>query len=86
MSLNEKIKKLPPEEAISVLDEYLVHHQDSEEGYILRGKVHWKAGHRKEAVNDFLYAISLNPDSKAKMLLDYANSILDYYNKDLFNP
>lgn len=82
----EDIKKLPPEEAILILNEYLEKHPESEESYILRGQKHWSLGNRRESINDYLAAIKINPASRARMLLEYANSILSYYNKDLLNP
>lgn len=82
----EDIKRLPPEEAIKELDAYLETHQEDEEAYTLRGMRHWGLNHRKAAIEDYLAAIRLNPDSKARMMLEYANSILGFYNKDLLNP
>ena len=82
----EEIKKLPPEEAISQLNVYLEKHPQDDEAYTLRGLRYWGLNRRKEAINDYLQAIKINPESKAKMALQYANSILDYYNKDLLNP
>ena len=38
------------------------------------------------AINDYLEAIRINPDSKARQALQATNDILDYYNKDLYNP
>ena len=80
------IKNLPPQEAIPLLDSYLENHPRDDEAYTLRGLRHWSLNHRQEAINDYLTAIRLNPDSKAKMALEYVNSILDYYNTDLLNP
>lgn len=77
---------LPPSEAIPLLDEYLKSHPDDEEALIQRGQKHWSLNHRREAINDYLAAIAINPDSKARLLLEYANTILSYYNKDLLNP
>lgn len=80
------IKNLPAEEAIAHLDEFILMYPDNDEAYTLRGIKHWGLNHRKEAINDYLTALKLNPESKARMALDYANSILDFYNKDLLNP
>ena len=82
----EYIKNLPPEEAVCLLDTFISTHPESEEAYILRGMKHWSLNHRQLAINDYLAAIRINPESKARMTLQYANSILDYYNKDLLNP
>lgn len=82
----DEIKSLPAVEAIAALDEILKSDPRNEEALVARGLKHWSLNHRKEAINDYLAAIAINPDSKAKMALQYANSILDYYNKDLLNP
>ena len=80
------IRKETPAEAIVLLDAYIERHPEDDEAYTLRGLRHWALGHRSLAINDYLKAIELNPDSKAKMALQAANDILDYYNKDLLNP
>ena len=86
MNLAEKIKTLPAKEAIEYLSGIIDTDPLNEEAFTLRGKAHWSLNHRKEAINDYLTAIKINPQSKASILLEYANSILDYYNKDLLNP
>ena len=52
----------------------------------MRGMKHWGASKRSLAINDFLTAIRINPDSRAKEALKAANEILDFYNKDFYNP
>ena len=73
-------------EAIKILDSFLEKNPDYEEAFILRGKIHWNMNQRRFAINDYLEAIRINPESKARILLEYANNILDFYNKDLLNP
>ena len=51
-----------------------------------RGMLHWRAGHRAEAINDYNAAIRLNSASQAVQLRESAYAILDFYNKDLYNP
>lgn len=82
----EDIKRLPPEEAIPLLNEYIERNPDDEEGFIIRGRKYWSLGKRKEALNDYYKANELNPQGQSKMLIDYSNSILDFYSKDLLNP
>ena len=77
---------MPAEEAIVALDRFIELNPDNDEAFTFRGLRHWGLNHRKEAINDYLAALKINPESKAKMALQYANSILDYYNKDLLNP
>lgn len=82
-SINNGLSK---EAALSLLDEYIVLYPDSDEAYTLRGLQYWSLGKRSAAINDYLKAIKLNPHSKAQEALRSANEILDYYNKDLYNP
>lgn len=82
----EEIKKMPPEEAIKVLDKVIASNPENEEALTLRGLKHWALNHRQLAINDYLAAIRINPESKAVTALKYANEILDYYNTDLLNP
>lgn len=82
----EEIKNLNPSEAISKLNDILSIDPDNEEALTLRGMKYWALNQRQLAINDYLASIRLNPDSKAKTALEYANSIMDFYNKDLLNP
>ena len=80
------IKNLSPSEAVEFLTEIIKENPDNEEAWALRAQNFWKLNRRREAINDCLVAVKINPASRAKTLLDFANSILDYYNKDLLNP
>lgn len=60
--------------------------QASDEPYIERGLMFWKLGKRAEAINDYNEAIRINPASRAIQVKEATYSILDYYNKDLYNP
>lgn len=82
----QEIASLAPEEALPLLDEYVLLYPEDDEGFTIRGLKHWNLNHRKEAINDYLTAIRINPKSRAKTALEFANSVLDFYNKDLLNP
>lgn len=60
--------------------------RERENALIERGLLNWRQGDRAGAINDYNAAIRLNPDSKAVQLRKAVYSILDYYNKDLYNP
>lgn len=60
--------------------------QIAEQAHIERGLLHWRAGHRADAINDYNAAIRLNPQSRALQLRQAVYAVLDFYNKDLFNP
>lgn len=91
MKTLEEIKSMlstgcQPSEAIVELDKLIEANPDMENAFIERGMLHWGCGNRALAINDFHSAIALNPDSMARQALQNANDILDYYNKDLYNP
>lgn len=75
-----------PEDAVRRLSEYIAVHPDDDEAFLLRGMKHWAMQHRAPAINDYLSAIRINPESRARQALDNANAILNFYNKDLYNP
>lgn len=85
-SVREKIKGLLPEEAIEILNAHITVHPDDEEALTLRGIKYWSAGKPNLAIADYLAAIRINPESRAQEALKAANEILDYRNKDLYNP
>lgn len=84
--VRKKIEGLSGSEAVEVLTAYLADHPDDDEALTLRGMKYWGMEKRSAAINDYLEAIRLNPESKAVQALKAANEILDYYNKDLYNP
>lgn len=74
------------EERLEYLSHSLAENPNDEERLIERGRLYWSLGKRGEAINDYLAAQRLNPDGKATQLLKATYAILDYYNKDLYNP
>lgn len=74
------------EAAVKELDAYLAENPDSEEALVLRGKLCWSLNRRGQAMTDWLAAVKLNPNSKAAMMIKTGNEILNFYNKDLYNP
>lgn len=85
--IKARIRKNPSgETSIEILTSYIEIHPDSDEALTLRGLQYWGCGNRAAAIKDYLAALKINPESRAKMALKAANEILDYYNKDLYNP
>ncbi|MBD5295257.1 MAG: hypothetical protein HDS25_02925 [Bacteroides sp.] len=84
--LKEHVALLPYEEAVAAITAYLNEHPDSTDALTLRGMKHFGAGKRALAINDYHAALAIDPDCKARLALQSANDILDFYNKDLFNP
>lgn len=82
----ENIKALPYEEAVAKLSEIITANPGDDEALTARGMRHWGAGKRSLAINDFLAAVKVNPNSPAKEAIKATAEILDYRNKDLYNP
>ena len=74
------------DEAIRLLEKYQADGgpMDDELFYLL-GNAWRKKGNWQMAMNNYLEAVHLNPESPAKQALDIANEILDFYNKDMYN-
>ncbi|MDE6696844.1 MAG: tetratricopeptide repeat protein [Muribaculaceae bacterium] len=71
---------------LQALSERLAADADDEMALIERGRLYWALGKRSEAINDYLAAQKINPNGDAKQLLKATYEILDFYNKDLYNP
>lgn len=71
---------------LQALNEHLAVVADDEATLIERGRLYWALGKRSEAINDYLAAQRINPEGKAKELLKATYEILNFYNKDLYNP
>lgn len=75
--MNTELKQLDSALEVDPLNEELL---------IRRGRLHWSLSHRAQAMKDWLAAIKINPDSRARQLLQNANDILAYRNNNLYNP
>lgn len=82
----EEIMAMSPQEAIYMLNDIIAKNPVNDEAYFLRGKKHWALNQYRLAINDFIKAVEINPKSQASLMIDYSNSVLDYYNQDLLNP
>ena len=74
------------DEAIAAAEQYRADGgvMDDELFYLL-GNAWRKKGNWQMAMNNYLEAIHLNPESPAQQALDIANEILAFYNKDMYN-
>ena len=85
----EKIKILIGEgilqEAIEQLNKLIGEGSEDDELYYLRGNAWRKLGNWQQALNNYLEAISLNPEGPAKEAHRMLMEILEFYNKDMFN-
>ncbi len=88
--MKEQIKKLldtgEKEEAIAVLEEYLKTTED-EAMLLLLGELYYNQGRTIDALNKFNSVVQINPENRtAANYITMINNILNYYNKDLWNP
>ena len=85
----ETIKQLISEgktdEAIFLLEEFIEKNKTSDEAYYLKGNAYRKKGEVRQALNNYLIAIELNPNSPAVIAHNQMISILNFYNKDMYN-
>ena len=73
------------DEAIALLDEYISSAVvPSDRAYYLLGNAYRKLGDWQGAINNYLEAMDINPDSPAGNAYKIANDILDFYNKDMY--
>ena len=74
------------DEAIAVLRDFIAASEvPSDRAYYLLGNAYRKKGDWQGAINNYLEAMDINPDSPARNAYRIANDILDFYNKDMYN-
>ena len=72
--------------AIAFLRQYIATCEvPSDRAYYLLGNAYRKKGDWQGAINNYLEAMDINPDSPARNAYRIANDILDFYNKDMYN-
>lgn len=85
----EEIKQLiyesKIEQAIALLNEYIEVHSNCEEAYYQLGNAYRKKGDNRQAMNNYLKAMEINPDSPARQAYNMLIDILNFYHKDRYN-
>ena len=87
-NLKELINQGDVDTAIKQLDQLLQDSSVEKEKdtlYYLRGNAYRKKGDWKRALDNYQYAIELNPDSPAVQARKMVIDILNFYHKDMFN-
>lgn len=84
-TIKQLINENRTDEALRLLDEYIKKNTSDDEAYYLRGNVYRKTGDIRLALNNYLKAIELNPESPAQIAYNAQIKILDFYNKDMYN-
>lgn len=74
------------DQAIKELDTIIaLYPQSCDEAYYLRGNAFRKKGDWQQALNNYLHAIEMNPESPALQAKEILMDILNFYNKDMYN-
>lgn len=79
------LKENRTSEAIALLDQLIANDPGNDELYYLRGNACRKQADWQGALQNYLEAIQLNPDSPAKEAHRMLMEILEFYNKDMYN-
>ena len=73
------------DDALALLDGVLNDVADSDLFY-RRGRLLWKLGRKTDAMSDYGRAVKIDPQSPAAAALDMAREVMNFYNKDMYNP
>jgi tetratricopeptide (TPR) repeat protein len=85
--IKERINRGEVSEAIRELDDYLkTTTERQDEAYYLRGNAYRKQGNWQQALNNYQLATDHNPNSPAREARRMVMDILNFYNKDIYNP
>lgn len=74
-----------PDQAVKMINCSLEKGTNDDELYYLRGNAFMKLGDWKQAIESYMEALAINPQSPAKETLRMASDILEFRNKDLYN-
>lgn len=85
-AINRLIQTGEIAQAITELEQRVAADATCDEAFFLLGKAYNKMGDWRRAIYNYNAAIELNGDSPAVAALNQLQSILDFYNTDLYNP
>ena len=88
--MEEKIRQLlqddRPDEAIALIDRFRADGGTMDAGlFYLLGNAWRKKGNWQLAIDNYLEAVHIDPESPAARALEIANDIMAFYNKDMYN-
>jgi len=85
-AIRELISQGNIDTAIQALEEVINNTPSpSDEAYYLLGNAYRKLGNWQLALNNYMAAAEINPDSPAVEAKNMVMDILNFYNKDMFN-
>ena len=73
-------------DAIEQLDALIEQDKTNDELFLLRGNAYRKLNNWKNAISDYCKAMDINPKSDAVQAYQAAQDIMNFFNKDLYNP
>lgn len=84
--INELISHNRISEAINLINDTLDSEPQNDAAWFWRGKLHWRMGNRRQAINDYTKAVDINPISPARRAIELGQDIDNFFNPDIFNP
>ena len=77
MTVQEEIEKLKSRLGLG---------ENDAEIFYLIGRLYWKTGRRSEAMSMYAEGAAIDPSGSAAIALEQSRRIMEFYNKDLYNP
>ena len=88
--IKDMLSRSEGEQALEAANEILNNKSVSREtlatAYYLRGNAYRQNGNVRMALNSYLESMELDPDGPAAEAYRHIQELLDYYNKDYYNP
>ena len=88
--IKDMLSRSEGEEALKAANEIVDNKATSREtlamAYYLRGNAYRQQGNVRLALNSYLESMDLDPDGPAAEAYRHLQELLDFYNKDYYNP
>jgi len=88
--IKDMLSRSEGEAALSAANEIVENTTTSKEtlamAYYLRGNAYRQQGNVRLALNSYLESMELDPDGPAAEAYRHIQKLLDFYNKDYYNP
>ena len=88
--IKEMLSRSEGQEALDAANEIVENNTVSREtlanAYYLRGNAYRQQGNVRMALNSYLESMDIDPDGPAAEAYRHIQELLDFYNKDYYNP
>ena len=88
--IKEMLSRSEGQEALDAANEIVENKGTNREtlanAYYLRGNAYRQQGNIRMALNSYLESMELDPDGPAAEAYRHVQELLDFYNKDYYNP